>query len=334
MDARPLRAPFLAQDDTRLISREVVVHADHGVIADQFYAERLYCLEDITDLLERAGFVAIRRHEDLAAGSDRNQDLGMMAHRMVLTVQAPHRPLRPSSRRAAPRDVTVVLGDPRLPDGVKRNGRFNPEDFETVNRLGRALAELDAYRFAYLDNHASLLRDLRNDPPALVFNLCDEGYNNDAFQEMHVPAALEMLGIPYTGAGPTCLGLCYNKSLVRAIAADLEVPVPAETYFDVADHAATIPSAFPALVKPNFGDASLGITKDAVVETPEQLVDYLQCRSPPRGPARARGRLSRTRSLPPADSRLRVEVGARLAVLDGDPLPRSRSGRRDASAAR
>jgi D-alanine-D-alanine ligase len=26
-----------------------------------------------------------------------------------------------------------------------------------------------------------------------------------------VPALLEMLDIPYSGAGPSCLGLCYNK---------------------------------------------------------------------------------------------------------------------------
>ncbi len=32
----------------------------------------------------------------------------------------------------------------------------------------------------------------------LVFNLCDEGYNNDPKKELHVPAMLEMLNIPYT----------------------------------------------------------------------------------------------------------------------------------------
>src|SRR6185437_1394255 len=36
------RERALAGDGERLISREVVVHAERGVIADQFYAERLY----------------------------------------------------------------------------------------------------------------------------------------------------------------------------------------------------------------------------------------------------------------------------------------------------
>jgi D-alanine-D-alanine ligase len=108
-----------------------------------------------------------------------------------------------------------------------------------------------------------------------VLNLCDEGYNNDAFMELHVPAVLEMLDIPYSGAGPSSLGLCYNKALVRAVAASLDVPVPLETYFSSDDQAATIPSVFPALIKPNYGDSSIGITQEAVVDSWEEAINYL-----------------------------------------------------------
>jgi len=90
-----------------------------------------------------------------------------------------------------------------------------------------------------------------------------------------VPALLEMLDIPYSGAGPSCLGLCYNKSLVRGVAQAIDVPVPAETYFNSDDLAATIPSVFPALIKPNYGDSSIGITKDAVVHTWEEAITRL-----------------------------------------------------------
>jgi D-alanine-D-alanine ligase len=163
-----------------------------------------------------------------------------------------------------------------LPDPVKRDGRFNEEDAETVARLKTALAGLPDYRFRYLDNHATLLADLRSGRPPFVLNLCDEGFNNDAFLEMHVPAMLEMFNIPYSGAGPACLGLCYNKALVRGIAEAIDVPVPAETYFNSDDLAATIPSGvFPALIKPNFGDSSIGITQHAVVYTWEEAIAYL-----------------------------------------------------------
>ena len=265
----------LAGDGDRLISREVVVHAERGVIADQFYAERLYSRERLEALLRRAGFANVRFHSLLAPDSSRNQDLGMVAHRLFVTCEAPRRARRMPRRAALFSEVTVILGDPHLPDPVKRNGCFNEEDAETVERLKTALRELPDYRFRFLHNHASLFADLRANRPHFVLNFCDEGFNNDAFMELHVPAMLEMLDIPYSGAGPSCLGLCYNKSLVRGIAQAIDVPVPAETYFNSDDLAATIPSVFPALIKPNFGDSSIGISKDAVVHTWEEAITCL-----------------------------------------------------------
>ena len=258
----------------RLISREVVVHAERGVIADQFYAERLYSRERIEALLASVGFSNLRFHAFGSVESVRNQDLGMMAQRMFLTCEAP-RKIERVRRQAIFPEVTVLLGDPRLPDPVKRNGRFNSEDLDTVSRLKSALAEIPGYRYRFLDNHASFLADLRAERPSFVLNLCDEGYDNDAFMELHVPAMLEMLDIPYSGAGPACLGLCYDKALVRAVATSLDVPVPAETYFSSDDQAATVPSVFPALIKPNYGDSSIGITQEAVVYSWEQAINRL-----------------------------------------------------------
>ena len=56
------RERTLAADGQRLITREVVVHAERGVIADQFYAERLYTKDGIQRLLEKTGFRNIRHH--------------------------------------------------------------------------------------------------------------------------------------------------------------------------------------------------------------------------------------------------------------------------------
>lgn len=262
----------LAEDGDRLISREVVVHAERGVIADQFYAERLYSKERLEALLTGAGFTNLRFHQLLAPESARNQDLGMVAHRLFLTCKAPRRTRLMPPRSARISDIAVILGDPRLPDPVKRNGRYNEEDIDTVERLKAALHELTDYHFRFFDNHASLYADLRASRPHFVLNLCDEGFNNDAFMELHVPALLETLDIPYSGAGPSCLGLCYDKSLVRGIAQAIDVPVPAETYFNSDDLAATIPSVFPALIKPNFGDSSIGIGQDAVVHSWEEAI--------------------------------------------------------------
>ncbi len=268
------RERSLSADGDRLISREVVVHAEKGVIADQFYAERLYSRARIESLLLRAGFKDICFHSEVEAISTRGADLGMMARRLFISARAPQRPARRTGGVSIP-EVTVLLGDPRLPDSVKLTGGFNAEDFDTIARLKTALAELPGYHFTYLDDHGALWTALRDQRPKFVLNLCDEGFSNDAMMELHVPAALEMLGVPYSGSGPSALALCYNKSHVRAIAASCDVPVPLETYFDADDQAATIPSIFPALIKPCQGDSSIGITRNAVVQNPSEAVSYL-----------------------------------------------------------
>jgi len=269
------RERSISADRERLISREVIVHDEMGVLADQFYAERLYTKEGITRLLEKCGFRDVRHHGVTETLSDRDQDLGMMARRLLLTADAPVLPAKKARGKKPVIDVTVVMGDPRLPDDIKRGGTFNAEDLETIRRLKDALAELPQYSFRYLDNHQTLERDLATLRTDLVLNLCDEGFNNDPFKELHVPALFDMAGIPYTGAAPAALAACYDKGLVRAVAENIDVPVPLETYVRPGDQGATLPSVFPALLKPNQGDSSQGITKDAVVNNERELLDYL-----------------------------------------------------------
>ncbi len=270
------RERSLSSDRERLISREVIVHDETGVIADQFYAERLYTKESIARLLEACGFRNIRHHGQTDSISDRDQDLGMMARRLLLSADAPVKVARKPKGKARLIDVTVLLGDPRLPDQIKRDGQFNAEDLDTVRRLKDALAELPGYKFHYLDNHATLDRDLAALTTDLVFNLCDEGLNNDPAKELHVPAMLDAAGLPYTGGSPSALAACYDKGLVRAIAMTLDVPVPLESYVRPGDQGATLPGVFPALLKPNTGDSSEGITRDAVVHNEKALLDYLE----------------------------------------------------------
>ena len=267
------RERSLSTDNSRIISREVIVHAEKGVIADQFYAERLYSYDEIKNILAALNFSNITLHGDLVAKSNRNQDLGMMANRMFVTARAPEKKTTvPSSK--IQRSILVLLGDPRMPDPIKRGGQFNQEDLETVQKLKTAM-EKSNHSIKYLDNHTKLINYLSQYKPDFVLNFCDEGFKNKADQEMHVTALLEMFDIPYSGAAPACLALCYNKTVVRAVAKSMEIPVPLETYYDPSDQAANLPSIFPALLKPNLGDSSIGITQDAVVYDSQSLVAYL-----------------------------------------------------------
>ena len=172
-------------------------------------------------------------------------------------------------------NVTVILGDPTLPDATKREGRFHEEDLECVDRLKQALAKLTDYRFTYMDRHETLMEDLIAEPPAFVLNLCDTGYRNEARLELHVPALLELLGVPYSGASPACIPLCYDKAAVRSVALGLGVPVPEEQFVPADRVHEARPARYPALIKPNQADGSVGLTKDALVTREDEARAYL-----------------------------------------------------------
>jgi D-alanine-D-alanine ligase len=254
----------------------VIVNAEKGVIADQFYAERLYTHEELEGLLKAAGFSDVKFHGELSPSSQRNQDLGMMERRIIVTAVAKKEwtPIKKRPEKAV-KNVVVVLGDPRKPDPLKPNSVFDEDDIYTIDQMKAALKSLKGYHFSYLDNHDTLITDLMKLRGKIdyVFNLCDEGFNNDPRKEAHVPALLEMLGIPYTGSGPQTLVLCYDKSLIRGIAREMGIPVPRAVFIKPEDTTFEIPFPFPAIVKPNFGDSSFGITQRSVVYSPEELIN-------------------------------------------------------------
>ena len=299
----------LADGGTRLVAREIVIDGEQGVQADQFYAERLYGRREISALLRHAGFEALE-FSRLEGRSERNQDLGMMAHRFVATAQLPAEPPREPSSSSnnttngqhdaessssveggspspsvngldvpLPRYVAVALGDPGRPDETKLGGTFGEEDYEVVDRLHDALGHLSGHEFIYFNDHDSLIDDLRTygDAVDLVFNLCDEGLRNQPRQELHVPALLESFDIPYTGAGPQCLAHCYDKSLVRGVAAEMRIPV-ADGYVlrSGADVPPPLPISYPVLVKPNAADNSAGMTRDCIADNRDELPRAIQ----------------------------------------------------------
>jgi len=272
------RERTLSADKSKLISREIIVHVEKGVIVDQFYSERLYTKEMLEELLKKAGFEKITFHGEIVTSSSRNQDLGMMERRLLVTAVAKKEwsPVRISKKETF-KNVVVILGDPNKPDNLKPGGVFDEDDFYTIDQLKGALRELKGYKFTYLSNHDTLVHDLEKIKSKVdyVFNLCDEGFMNDPRKELHVPALLEILGIPYTGSGPQCLAYCYDKSLVRGIAKEMGIPVPEAVFVKPEDTSISLPFNFPAIVKPNYGDSSFGITQKSVVYNPEQLLNAI-----------------------------------------------------------
>jgi D-alanine-D-alanine ligase len=274
------RERSLSLDKQRLISREVVSHIEKGIIADQFYAERLYSQENLRELLTAAGFSEITFHGTMSPDSKRNQDLGMMERCITATAitKKEWTPIR-KKERGQLKKVVVLLGDPNKTDPLKPSAIFDDDDLYTIDRLKAELGELKGYQFKYLNNHDSLISDIvklkEKDKVNFVFNLCDEGYDNEALKELHIPSLLEMINLPYTGSGPQCLAFCYDKSLVRGIAREMGIPVPEAFFIKPNDVIFELSFNFPVIVKPNLGDSSFGITQRSVANNFEEIVNAI-----------------------------------------------------------
>jgi len=249
-----------------------------GVLVDQFYSERLYSNEKILDVLKKLRFSDIVFHGTINPESQRDQDLGMMKQRIIVsaTVKKEWTEIK-KKMKTFDKKVVVILGDPTKPDALKPSKIFDDDDFYTIHQLKSALKDIKGYLFSYLDDHDTLIQDLKNLKGKIdyIFNLCDEGYFNDARKELHLPALLEIFKLPYTGSGPQCLAFCYDKSLIRGIAKELEIPVPRAIFVKPEDKIIDLPLYFPAIVKPNFGDSSFGITQKSVVNNGEELLNAI-----------------------------------------------------------
>lgn len=271
------RERSLARDNERLISREIISHVEKGILVDQFYAERLYSYEMLTDIFAKAGYQKLNFHNVLESNSLRNQDLGMMERRIILTAKVVKQWTPVKAKSPEDKNVLVLMGDPSRPDIVKPSSIFDEDDFITIDKLKTALSSLPRNRFTYLNSHKTLYNDLLKNKHKIdyVFNLCDEGYNNEARKELHIPALLEILGIPYTGSSPQCLAYCYDKSLIRGVASEIGVPVARAFFIRSEDNVFDLQIDFPVIAKPNFADSSFGITQQSVANTVEELNDAI-----------------------------------------------------------
>jgi D-alanine-D-alanine ligase len=203
----------------------------------------------------------------------------MMEKRIVVTgkVKKEWTPVKKRLRKTTKKKIVVLFGDPNKPDPLKPCAIFDDDDLYTIDQLKSALHSLQEYDFTYLSNHNTIISDLNKVSGRidLVFNLCDEGYNNDPRKELHIPALLEMLDLPYTGSSSQCLAFCYDKSLVRGIAKEMDIPVPEAFFIEPDDTSFNLPFCFPVIVKPNFGDSSFGITQHSVANNHEQLINAI-----------------------------------------------------------
>jgi D-alanine-D-alanine ligase len=173
------------------------------------------------------------------------------------------------------RTLAVITGDHKANDPTKKGAAYGPEDLKTHAAMVAALEGLGRFEITVYNDHHRLFERLAADQPDLVVNFCDTGVNNRPTRELNLPAWLELHDIPYTGATPQAMVLCFDKQIVRLVAEALGVEVPGEIFLPAGGSRDDLPDLYPALLKPNAADGSVGITKDAVVHDEAEARAYL-----------------------------------------------------------
>lgn len=174
-----------------------------------------------------------------------------------------------------PLNVAVLLGDPGMPYDFSPEGVLGSEEAKAVKLLQEALGGLEDFRFTYFTDHQRLFDDLRGLECDLVLNFCDTGYRNDTRRVGHIAALLELLELPYTGSSMTAMEVAANKTLTRALAINLAIPVPNETFVDLTASPLTRPRVYPALIKPAAAGGSFGVASECVVRNAAEARKYL-----------------------------------------------------------
>jgi len=121
----------------------------------------------------------------------------------------------------------------------------------------------------------SLVENLRRDNPAMVFNLVDSVKGNE-YLSSTIPGLLDMLDVPYTGAGLLGLALTYNKFLVKKLFSQVGVPVPNFQLFSTPNDILDPNLRFPLISKLNEIHGAVEINQNAVSENEKDLRERIK----------------------------------------------------------
>lgn len=134
---------------------------------------------------------------------------------------------------------------------------FEEYDSEaTVGHICDALASL-GHEVRRLPADSRFLDAVREAPLDIVFNIA-EG-DGGRCREAHIPAVLEMLGIPYVGSDPLTLSVTLDKPIAKKLVEHEGFPTPPFRTYSRADEFTSWPLSFPVIVKPAFEGSSKGV---------------------------------------------------------------------------
>jgi D-alanine-D-alanine ligase len=169
-------------------------------------------------------------------------------------------------------DLAIPLGAKEIDEYLKtEDWKSDANVIETLKGLGH-----EVRLFGLHDDIRPLIEELGRDRPDVVFNLC-EAFGNDRDFEPHVVALLELMRIPYTGAGVTPLRVCKDKSLTKKILSYHRVRVPKFLVSHIGKPLKGLGKfTYPAFIKPLALEASEGIAQGSLVEDEKRALERIR----------------------------------------------------------
>ena len=155
----------------------------------------------------------------------------------------------------------------------KRSGRRRPktdreEIFEVLAKQGHRP------EYFCLDGRARSLKALAGVEFDLIFNLT-ESYAGDDTKDINIAAYLDLVGLPYTGSGPSGLHLAQDKAVAKRLFLfhGIRTPRFATVYEGRLQWSDDL--RFPVIVKPKREDGSIGIEFNAVVGSIKEMMERI-----------------------------------------------------------
>jgi D-alanine-D-alanine ligase len=142
---------------------------------------------------------------------------------------------------------------------------WNTPDWKTERDVRNTLIKLghEVIPLGIHDDIDPFLQIVKEQKPDLVFNM-SEAFSGQRNFEPNLTALMELVGVPFTGAGPMSLQLCKDKGLTKSILGYHEISTPK---FLVAKKSRPFPLSalrkfpFPAFIKPLQLESSEGIAQ-------------------------------------------------------------------------
>ncbi len=169
-------------------------------------------------------------------------------------------------------DIIVLVDEAMIPTGDPQMTEQPPEPM-TEFHVADALRQL-GHRVRILGSGsdvAAMVSGLTHEPPDLVFNLT-EHIRGNRLMDKNIAGVLEMLGIPFTGAGPSGLMLCRDKRLCKQLLSLHRIRVPGFASFPLGKRFRPPGGlTYPLVVKPAYEDGSEGISNSSLVSNARAL---------------------------------------------------------------